>query len=66
MTPDVAASYDVVCPGADFIRRGAIIPMRDGVKLYTVVGMKKGTANAPPLPSQTPRDANAATSQTAS
>ena len=32
--------------------------MRDGVKLYTVVVMKKGTANGPILLSRTPYDAH--------
>ena len=40
MTPDVVASYDAVMPEADFIRREAMVPMRDGVKLYTVWVMK--------------------------
>jgi hypothetical protein len=31
MTPDVVASYDQVRPEADFIRRVAMVPMRDGV-----------------------------------
>ena len=44
MTPDVVSSYEQVRPEADFIRRVAMIPMRDGVKLYTVIVMKKGTA----------------------
>ena len=45
MTPDVVASYDQVLPQADFIRREAMVPMRDGTKLYTVIVMKKGTTN---------------------
>ena len=43
MTPDVVKKYDRVLPDADFKRRVAMIPMRDGVKLYTVIVMKKGT-----------------------
>ena len=57
MTPDVVASYDPVLPEADYIKRVAMVPMRDGVKLYTVIVMKKGTANAPILLSRTPYDA---------
>ena len=45
MTPDVVEKYEQTLPSADFIRREAMVPMRDGVKLYTVVVMKKGTAN---------------------
>ena len=63
MTPDVVASYDPVLPEADYIKRVAMVPMRDGVKLYTVIVMKKGTANAPILLSRTPYDAKAATNR---
>ena len=30
MTPDVVASYDKVLPWADFVRREAMVPLRDG------------------------------------
>ncbi len=66
MTPDVMDKYEQVLPSADFIRRDAMVPMRDGVKLYTVVVMKKGTANAPILLSRTPYDAYKATHRVAS
>ena len=46
-----------VLPEADFIRREAMVPMRDGIKLYTVIVMKKGTTNGPILLSRTPYDA---------
>jgi hypothetical protein len=57
MTPDVVASYDPVLPEADYIKRVAMVPMRDGTKLYTVIVMKKGATNAPILLSRTPYDA---------
>jgi len=60
MTPDVVASYDEVMPWADFVRHEAMVPMRDGTKLYTVWMMKKGTRNGPLLLSRTPYDAHAA------
>ncbi len=66
MTPDVMDKYEQVLPTADFIRREAMVPMRDGVKLYTVVVMKKGTSNAPILLSRTPYDAHKATHRVAS
>jgi putative CocE/NonD family hydrolase len=66
MTPDAIEKYEQVLPSADFIRREAMVPMRDGVKLYTVMVMKKGTANAPILLSRTPYDAHAATHRVAS
>jgi uncharacterized protein len=61
MTPDVIDKYESTLPFADFIRREAMIPMRDGVKLYTTIVMKKGTANAPILLSRTPYDAHNST-----
>ena len=57
MTPDVVASYDPVLPEADYIKRVVMVPMRDGTKLYTVIVMKKGAANAPVILSRTPYDA---------
>jgi len=35
MTPDFVEKYEQTLPSADFIRREAMVPMRDGVKLYT-------------------------------
>jgi len=66
MTPDVIDKYEQTLPGADFIRREAMVPMRDGTKLYTVVVMKKGTANAPILFSRSPYDAHHSTHRVAS
>jgi putative CocE/NonD family hydrolase len=57
MTPDVVATYDSVRLEADYVKRVVMIPMRDGVKLYTVIIMKKGTAGGPILLSRTPYDA---------
>src|SRR3546814_12815575 len=42
MTPDIAPAYDTIRPQADFIKRVEMIPMRDGVKLYTVIFIRKG------------------------
>ena len=66
MTPDVVANYEQVRPEADFVKRVVMIPMRDGTKLYTVIMMKKGTANAPILLSRTPYDAKGSVTRTAS
>jgi predicted acyl esterase len=66
MTPDVVASYDSVRSQADYTRRGVMIPMRDGLKLYTVIFMKKGTRNAPILLSRTPYDVKESTARSQS
>jgi putative CocE/NonD family hydrolase len=61
MTPDVIDKYEQTLPSADFIRRDAMVPMRDGTKLYTVTVMKKGAAQGPILLSRTPYDAHHST-----
>jgi putative CocE/NonD family hydrolase len=66
MTPDVVDKYEQTLPSADFVRREAMVPMRDGTKLYTVVVMKKGTANGPILLSRTPYEAHHETHRVAS
>jgi putative CocE/NonD family hydrolase len=57
MTPDTVDTYNPVLPEADYIKRTAMVPMRDGTRLYTVIVMKKGTTNGPILLSRTPYDA---------
>src|SRR5581483_2900509 len=44
--------------GFDYVRREVMIPMRDGVRLHTVVLMPKGAANAPILLTRTPYNAD--------
>jgi hypothetical protein len=61
MTPDVVDHYETILPNADYIKRVVMIPMRDGVKLYTVIVMKKGAQHAPMLLSRTPYDAKDST-----
>ena len=50
----------------DYTRREAMIPMRDGVKLHTVILVPKGARGAPILLTRTPYDANSLTSHAAS
>lgn len=57
MTPDVVAGYDPEIPERDYVRGEAMVPMRDGVKLFTNWVMKKGAKNAPILLSRSPYDA---------
>jgi putative CocE/NonD family hydrolase len=47
--------------GFNYERRTAMIPMRDGVKLHTVILVPKGARNAPILLTRTPYDADALT-----
>jgi len=45
----------------DYVRRTLMIPMRDGVKLHTVILVPKGAKGAPILLTRTPYDADALT-----
>ena len=45
----------------EYARRDVMIPMRDGVKLHTVILVPKGAKNAPILLTRTPYDANGLT-----
>ena len=50
----------------DYVKRDVMIPMRDGVKLHTVILIPKGAKNAPILLTRTPYNASALTSHAAS
>lgn len=63
MTPDKVDAYDPARPQADYVRKEVMIPMRDGVKLFTVIVMRKGTSHGPILLTRTPYDAGKATSR---
>src|SRR5690348_14697448 len=46
----------------DYVKRDVMIPMRDGVKLHTVILVPRGARGAPILLTRTPYDATALTS----
>ncbi len=52
--------------GFEYVRRNVMIPMRDGVKLHTVILVPKGSKNAPILLTRTPYDATSLTSHSQS
>jgi predicted acyl esterase len=54
---DIPAKFDPPAQPSDFIKREVMIPMRDGVKLYTVIVIPKGAKNAPILFTRTPYNA---------
>ena len=58
-TPDV---FNPPADRLDYERRDVVIPMRDGVKLHTVILVPKGARRAPILLTRTPYDATAMTS----
>ena len=41
-TPDIPAKFDSPTAAADYVRREVMIPMRDGVRLFTVIVVPKG------------------------
>jgi uncharacterized protein len=47
----------VAVAAAEYVRREVMIPMRDGVRLYTVLIIPKGAANAPIVLDRTPYSA---------
>ncbi len=58
---ETPAKFTETNDGFDFVRRTAEIPMRDGVKLHTVILVPKGAKGAPMLLTRTPYDADALT-----
>ncbi len=59
MTPDITGKPFVAPTDAyDYVKRVVMIPMRDGVKLHTVIVVPKGARNAPMLLTRTPYDAD--------
>ena len=58
IAPDTPAHFAAKTDSFDYVRREAMIPMRDGVKLHTVILIPKGAARAPIMLDRTPYDAN--------
>jgi uncharacterized protein len=59
---DIPAKLDKATGTFDFIERDVMIPMRDGVKLHTIVLLPRGVDHAPMLLTRTPYGASKATS----
>jgi len=62
MAPDVpSASFKLTAPDADYVKQDVMIPMRDGVKLHTVIVIPKSIptgAKAPIMLTRTPYNAS--------
>jgi uncharacterized protein len=56
-TPDIPAKFEAARGAYDYDRRDVMIPMRDGVKLHTVIVVPKSARNAPILLTRTPYNA---------
>ncbi|MGA9040617.1 MAG: CocE/NonD family hydrolase [Terriglobales bacterium] len=57
LTPDIPPKYEPATASYDYVKRVVMIPMRDGVKLYTVIVIPRGAKNAPIILTRTPYDA---------
>ena len=55
---ETPAQFHQKADSFDYVRRVEMIPMRDGVKLHTVILIPKGAKNAPVLLTRTPYDAD--------
>jgi putative CocE/NonD family hydrolase len=55
---EIPAQFKVADGTFDYLRRDVMIPMRDGVKLHTVILVPKGAVRAPILLTRTPYDAD--------
>src|SRR6266850_1007129 len=54
---ETPSQFTPVTDSFDYTRRDVMIPMRDGVKLHTVILVPRGAKNAPILLTRTPYDA---------
>jgi putative CocE/NonD family hydrolase len=60
---DIPQKFSPPTEAYDYVRREAMIPMRDGVRLYTVILVPQGVKDAPILLTRTPYDAAKRTSR---
>src|SRR6202165_979506 len=63
---ETPAKFEPKTDSFEYIRREVMIPMRDGVKLHTVILVPKGAKDAPILLTRTPYDADALTNHATS
>ena len=63
---ETPAHFQVPTYGMDYVRREVMIPMRDGVKLHTVILVPRDAKHAGILMTRTPYSANALTNNTPS
>ncbi len=56
-TNDLNENYKAPAADRDYTKREVMIPMRDGVKLFTVIWLPKGAHDAPMVLTRTPYDA---------
>src|SRR5262249_59370458 len=57
LTPDIPKKFEAPAASYDYTKRDVMIPMRDGVKLHTVIVLPKSPRNVPIILTRTPYDA---------
>ena len=59
LTPDIPTKFAASTASYDYVKRVEMIPMRDGVKLYTVIVIPRGAGvnSAPMILTRTPYNA---------
>jgi putative CocE/NonD family hydrolase len=65
-TPDIPPTFTQPTASFDYVKREAMIPMRDGVRLYTVIVVPKGAKDAPMILTRTPYNASQRTTRSTS
>jgi len=58
LAPDITGKFTAPTDAYDYVKRDAMIPMRDGVKLHTVIVIPRGAKGAPILFTRTPYNAS--------
>src|SRR3546814_20885128 len=64
-TPDIPPQFGAPTGSYDYEKREVMIPMRDGVELFTVIVVPKGAKDAPIVLSRPPYNAAGRTSRMA-
>ncbi|HXI04515.1 MAG TPA: CocE/NonD family hydrolase [Candidatus Saccharimonadales bacterium] len=59
---EIPAKFETASGSFDYVRREVMIPMRDGVRLHTIILVPRGAVRAPILLTRTPYDADKLTS----
>jgi uncharacterized protein len=55
---DIPKTFTIPDTGYDYVKRDVMIPMRDGVRLHTVIVIPKGAKDAPMVLTRTPYNAS--------
>jgi putative CocE/NonD family hydrolase len=64
--PDIPKKFEAQTSSYDYVKREVMVPMRDGVKLHTVIVIPHGASHAPMLLTRTPYNASERTEREAS